>query len=60
MLIKKCPCKKCKLFNDKEGEGWENTGNGFHIVYCKDGKVRVAELEEGCPYQEEKETEYIQ
>ena len=57
-MLFKCQCKDCMLFNDKEGEGWEDTGNGFHIIYCKDGKVRAAELKEGCPHFEK--FEYVQ
>jgi hypothetical protein len=61
VLIKECPCKKCKLFNNKEGEGWEDTGNGFYIVHCKDGKSRpTLSFEQGCPDQEEITREYIQ
>jgi hypothetical protein len=53
MLIK-CQCKDCLFFSDIEGEGWENTNNGFHIVYCKDAKTRAVVLEEGCCDYEEK------
>lgn len=57
-MLFKCQCKDCMLFNGEEGEGWEDTGNGFHIVYCKDGEIRATVLKEGCPYFEK--WEYIQ
>ncbi len=53
MLIK-CQCKDCLFFSDIEGEGWEDTHNGFFIVYCKDAKIRAVRIEEGCSSYEEK------
>ena len=53
-MLFKCQCKDCMFFNNIEGEGWEDTGNGFHIIYCKDSSIRATKKEEGCPFFEDK------
>ncbi len=47
MLIQ-CKCKDCFLFTDKEDIGWKDTGNGWQLVYCNDGKIRYAIMKNGC------------
>ncbi len=32
---------------------YEDTGNGFQIVHCEDGKSRCAWMDSGCSYYEE-------
>lgn len=39
-------CIDCTLFNTVEGEGWEDTGNGFYIIHCTDGQPRA--MRDGC------------
>lgn len=53
-MIYRCPCHKCIMFHDEEGVGWEDTCNGYHIIYCLDGKVRcICSDEGGCTEGEE-------
>ena len=37
-------CETCGLYSGD----FEDTGNGFHIVHCEDGRVRCTTLDAGC------------
>jgi len=39
-----CLCSLCELY---PGD-YEDTGNGFHVVYCEDGKTRYVRDDSVC------------
>lgn len=41
-----CPCCECELY---PGD-YEDTGNGVHIVYCEDNKIRTVDIDAGCAW----------
>ena len=48
-------CLTCALFTGDV----EDTGNGFVIVKCDDGKMRCTTIEAGCPWYEEDIFRYV-
>jgi hypothetical protein len=48
-------CFTCELYY---GE-FEDTGNGFFVIHCSDGKSRCAVLDAGCNFYEEDVFRYV-